>query len=77
LDKGADINAQGGYYGNALYTTSLRGDQEIVNLLLDKEADINAQGGRYSNALYAASLRGDQEIVNLLQRRGATTSSAQ
>jgi ankyrin repeat protein len=42
LDKGADVNAQGGYYGNALYTTSLRGDQEIVNLLLDKEADINA-----------------------------------
>jgi ankyrin repeat protein len=77
LDKGADVNAQGGYYGNALYTTSLRGDQEIVNLLLDKEVDINAQGGRYSNALYAASLRGDQEIVNLLQRRGATTSSAQ
>ncbi|KAJ5320677.1 NACHT nucleoside triphosphatase [Penicillium antarcticum] len=33
LDKGADVNAQGGFYGNALQAVSLEGHQEIVHLL--------------------------------------------
>jgi hypothetical protein len=32
LDKGADVNAQGGYYGNALQAASVGGHQEIVKL---------------------------------------------
>lgn len=41
LNKGADVNAQGGYYSNAL---NGGGDyKQIVKLLLDKSADINAQ----------------------------------
>ncbi|OQD72693.1 hypothetical protein PENANT_c227G08858 [Penicillium antarcticum] len=72
IDKGADVNAHGGAYGNALQAAS-RGHQEIVNLLLDKGADVNAQGGRYGNALQAASQRGHHGIVNMLQRRGAIT----
>ncbi|EAQ93238.1 hypothetical protein CHGG_01473 [Chaetomium globosum CBS 148.51] len=51
ISKGADVNAQGGEYGNALQAASSGGHQEIVKLLLDKGADVNAQGGEYGNAL--------------------------
>ncbi len=66
IDRGADVNAQGGEYSNALQAASVGGHQEIVKLLLDGGADVNAQGGRCGNALQAASFRGHQEIVKLL-----------
>ncbi|EGU74404.1 hypothetical protein FOXB_15094, partial [Fusarium oxysporum f. sp. conglutinans Fo5176] len=59
--EGADVNAQGGFYGNALQAASLHGNLEIVQLLLDKGADVNAQGGQYGNALQAASYKGKLE----------------
>ncbi|KAJ5513368.1 NACHT nucleoside triphosphatase [Penicillium fimorum] len=71
IRKGADINAQGGRYGNALQAASAKGDQEIVKLLLDNGADTNAQGGEYGNALQVASANGHQEIVKLLLDNGA------
>ena len=52
LNKGADVNAQGGFYSNALYAASLGGHDKIVDLLLNKGADVNAKGGRYGSALY-------------------------
>ena len=42
LDKGAEINAQGGRFGNALQAALLRGYKITVYLLLDKGAEINA-----------------------------------
>ena len=54
LNKGADVNAQGGGYGNALQVASKRGHEQVVKLLLDKSADVNAQGGHYGNAREAA-----------------------
>ncbi|KAF1807850.1 Pfs, NACHT and ankyrin domain protein, partial [Eremomyces bilateralis CBS 781.70] len=71
IGKGADVNAQGGEYGNALQAASSRGHQEIIALLLDKGADVGAQGGLYGNALQAASSGGHQEIVALLLDKGA------
>lgn len=50
IDKGANVNAQGGDYGNALQAASFRGHQEIVKLLLDNRADVNTQGGDYGNS---------------------------
>ncbi|KAF2647015.1 hypothetical protein K491DRAFT_615416, partial [Lophiostoma macrostomum CBS 122681] len=38
LDKGADVNAQGGLYGNALQAASIKGHEQVVKLLLDKGA---------------------------------------
>ena len=51
LNAGADVNAQGGGYGNALQAASLGGHEQMVNLLPDKGADIYAQGGYFSNVL--------------------------
>jgi hypothetical protein len=76
LGGGADVNVQGGVYGNALQAASGGGHREIVQLLLDKGADVNAQGGVYSNALQAALVRGHREIVQLLQLFGAFGISA-
>ena len=42
LEKGADINAQGGDYGNALHAASERGHLDTVQILLEKGANINA-----------------------------------
>ncbi|KAH8659525.1 Pfs, NACHT and ankyrin domain protein, partial [Ilyonectria robusta] len=64
ISKGADVNVQGGEYGNALQAASHGGHEEIG-------ADINAQGGWYGNALLAASDGGHEEIVKLLLEKGA------
>ena len=42
LDRGADINAHGGKYGNELQEAVALGNEAIVRLLLDRGADINA-----------------------------------
>jgi ankyrin repeat protein len=42
LEQGADVNAQGGEYGNALLASSYGGHNKIVQLLLEHRADVNA-----------------------------------
>jgi ankyrin repeat protein len=59
LDQGADINAQGGYYGNAFQAASSGGHQEIVKLLLGQGADVNVHGGEIDNARDCSLLRAD------------------
>ena len=71
LKEGADVNAQGGYYGNALQAASNNGHKEIVQLLLERGADVYAWGVNYGNALQAASNEGHEEIVQLLLETGA------
>jgi ankyrin repeat protein len=71
LEKEADANAQGGYYGNALQAACRHGDVAIVWLLLKKGADVNTSGGYYSNALQAACESGDVAVVRLLLEKGA------
>jgi hypothetical protein len=75
LDKGADVNAQGGYYGNALQAASLRGHEQVVKTLLDKGADVNAQGAYYGNALQAASAGGHEQVVKTLLDKGADVNA--
>jgi ankyrin repeat protein len=76
LDKGADVNAQGGTYGNALQAASFT-STKLVQLLLEKGADVNSQGGGYGNALQAASLACQSigEIVRLLLDKGAAVNA--
>ena len=75
LDEGADVNAQGRRYGNALQAASEGGHKAVVKLLLDKGADVNAQGRQYGNALQAASYEGHKAVVELLLNKGAEVNA--
>ena len=75
LERGAEVNAQGGTYGNALQAASYLGYENIATILLKRGADVNAQGGFYGNALQAASIRGDEKIVAILLERGAEVNA--
>jgi ankyrin repeat protein len=75
LDKGADVDAQGGRYGNALQAASSRGHEAMVKLLLGKGADVNARGTWYGNALQAASYKGHEAVVRLLLDKGADVNA--
>ncbi|OAG39695.1 hypothetical protein AYO21_06163 [Fonsecaea monophora] len=67
----ADVNAQGGYYGNALQAASEHGHEKVVQILLEKGADVNVQGGYYGNVLQAASMHGHEKVVQILLEKGA------
>ena len=71
LDAGADVNAQGELYGNALEVAADRGYKDVVHLLLENGADVNVQGGYYGNALQAASICRHEDVVRLLLENGA------
>jgi ankyrin repeat protein len=42
LEKGADVYAKGGYYGNALKAASAERHIKIVQFLLEQGADVNS-----------------------------------
>ncbi|CAG7962744.1 unnamed protein product [Penicillium nalgiovense] len=85
LDHGVGVNAQGGFFGNALQAASFgffnggaqeeyyerAVDEKMVQTLLDHGADVNAQGGKYGNALQAASHVGRGHVVRTLLNHGA------
>jgi hypothetical protein len=75
LDKGADVNAQGGEYGNALQAASYQGHNQVVQILLAKGADVNAPGGLHGNALYVASQGGYDQVVQMLLDKGADVNA--
>ncbi|KAF2627576.1 ankyrin, partial [Macroventuria anomochaeta] len=76
LNEGADVNAQGRRYGNALQAASYGGHkQQVVKMLLDKGANVNAQGGLYGNALQAASYGGHEQVVKMLLDKGADVNA--
>lgn len=49
LDRGAQINARGGHYGNALQAACAHSCKKVVRLLLDRGADPIAKGGYYGS----------------------------
>ncbi|KAF7136844.1 hypothetical protein CNMCM5793_006414 [Aspergillus hiratsukae] len=76
LEKGADVNAQGGLYGNALQAACVEGHKEVVQLLLENGAEVNVQdGGYYGNALHAACVEGHKEVAQLLLENGAEVNA--
>ena len=75
LNESADVNAQGGDYGNALQAASVRGHNQVVQMLLEKGADVNTQGGLYGNALQAASYGGHDQVVQMLLDKGADVNA--
>ncbi|PVH67502.1 ankyrin, partial [Cadophora sp. DSE1049] len=75
LENGADVNAQGGRYGNALQAASTEGHETITVLLIEEGANVNAQRGRYGNALQAACTEGHETIAALLLEKGADVNA--
>ena len=71
IEKGADVNAEGGRHGNALQAASHGGYEAIAKLLIEKGADVNAWGGYSGNALQAALDEGHKAIAKLLIDKGA------
>ena len=69
LEKGVEVNAQGGCYGSAQQAAAMAGHDTIVRLILKHGADMNAQGGYYGNALQAAVESDHEAILRLLIRR--------
>lgn len=51
MERGADVNAQGGRHGNALQAASHRGHGKVVELLMERGAEVNAQGEEDGTAL--------------------------
>jgi ankyrin repeat protein len=37
LNKGADVNAQRGYYGNALHAATYAGNNEVLERLIERD----------------------------------------
>ncbi|KAK5989674.1 Ankyrin-3-like protein [Cladobotryum mycophilum] len=59
LERGADINLVGGWFGTALQAAcatiqDVGGATQIIQLLIERGADVNIQGGRFGTALQAA-----------------------
>lgn len=75
IEKGANIDAQGGCFGTALQAASNSGYKSIVKLLIDHGANVNTQGGYFNTALQAASWGGSESIVKLLLDHGANVNA--
>ena len=75
LDRGADINAEGGEYGHPL-AAALSGDHlDTANLLIERGADVNISWkhrGRSTNALISASATGYEDFVGMMIARGVS-----
>ena len=75
LERGADVNAQGGPSGNALQAASEHGFESIVTKLLEHGADVQAPGGYHGSPLQAASNNGHEPIVKILLDVGANANA--
>ncbi|WPH03584.1 Hypothetical protein R9X50_00646600 [Acrodontium crateriforme] len=75
IKQGAQMNIQGGHYGNALQAASQGGYERIVEMLIKEKANVNAQGGYFGNALQAASHEGYERIVEMLIEQKADVNA--
>ncbi|KAJ3960995.1 hypothetical protein N0V92_002346 [Colletotrichum tropicale] len=74
LERGADVNAAGGKFGNALQAAASSAcglDEAVESLLLSKGAEVNKQGGLYGTALQGACVGGRVGVVRLLLAHGS------
>ncbi|KAI5844018.1 ankyrin repeat-containing domain protein [Morchella snyderi] len=71
----AEINAQGGRYGNCLSTAINRGNQELVELLVKNGADIYAHGSRDGNTLQQKIFLGHDDTMRFLVGIGADVNA--
>ena len=77
LEAGANINTQGGVFGNALQAASEYAHTEVVQELLECGANSNAQGGEFGSALQAAcaAFTPNEELVQMLLDAGVNVNA--
>ncbi|KAK7456363.1 hypothetical protein VKT23_010610 [Stygiomarasmius scandens] len=75
IEKGADVNAVGGFYGTALQAAASQGHLDVVKFLVEKGADVNAVGGEYGTALQAAASQRHLDVVKFLHEKGADVNA--
>lgn len=73
LLSGADVNLQGKFSWTPLMTAVLRGDADLVRLLISKGADLSANDEEGKTALDYAEERDEREIGRILKSSRATT----
>ncbi|KAL1598065.1 hypothetical protein SLS59_007075 [Nothophoma quercina] len=71
LEQGAQADAEGGRWGNALQAASYGGHELVVKILLDNKANVNALGGPHGSALNAAVAEDNEAVVKILLAGGA------
>lgn len=72
LDRGLDVNAQGGNLGSPLQGACTLGHYEVVELLLRRNADEDADGPN-GPSIVAAAASGHDKVISLLLRRDYST----
>ncbi|KAI9889221.1 MAG: hypothetical protein M1814_005670 [Vezdaea aestivalis] len=76
LEQGANVNAQGGYYGSTLLRAlSLKANVSTIKVLLDAGANINAQDGQVARSLQLAVYHDDPAVLPLLLGAGANVNA--
>ncbi|KAJ6178148.1 hypothetical protein N7519_008609 [Penicillium mononematosum] len=74
LKHGANVNAEGGYYGCALQAATSRGSLEIMKMLIDHGAAVDGHTGNFGSALIVAIKEGHLNLVKLLLDKGANVN---
>ncbi|KAE8361339.1 hypothetical protein BDV27DRAFT_160803 [Aspergillus caelatus] len=65
LDRGAEPNSSGGFYGNPLQAAAFQGFRSIVEILIKYQADAFTPG-KFDSAMHAAMAGGHESVISLL-----------
>ncbi|KAJ6571507.1 hypothetical protein B0H19DRAFT_1231288 [Mycena capillaripes] len=76
VDRGANIDADGGEYGTALQLAAQCGRAEIIEILLENGASIDADPINIGTALRLALDKGDHNVIEILRKHGASQDAA-
>ncbi|KAH9880790.1 hypothetical protein IAQ61_001084 [Plenodomus lingam] len=75
VDKGANINAQGGNEGDALCAASSKGHKQDMAALYSQPQLWATSSQRYGSVLHAASWAGHEQVVKILLKAGANVNA--
>jgi hypothetical protein len=71
----ANVNIQGGFYGQALQAAAVNQNHQCFEILLAHGADVHAQGGYFGNALQASAFAGCEDMVKALVDRNCNVNT--